>query len=94
VDSSSDKKSPIDASATTSVKLKENACPESEFVSCGVTLDSACDDDKSVITSSALNLDEDGDRVLSEADGYVNNLAVNHILSQQHPTGTIIFVRD
>jgi hypothetical protein len=73
------------------MKLKENVCPESEFVSCGVTLDSACE---VVYTSSAFNHDEDGDHVMLGADGDINNMAVNHILSQQHPTGTFIFVKD
>jgi hypothetical protein len=82
-DSSSDKRSPADPSVTTSpTKLKENVCLESEFVSCGITLDSACD----VFT----NHYEEGDHVMSGADGDVNIMAVNHILSQQHPTGTIL----
>lgn len=95
VDSSSDKKSPTEASAMTSpVKQKENVCPESEFVSCGVMLDSACDDNKSMFTSSALNHDEDGDHVISGADGDFNNMAVNDILPQQHLTGTITSARN
>jgi hypothetical protein len=75
------------------VKSKENVCPDSEFVSCGVMLDSACDDDKPVFNSSSLNLDEDGDHMISGADGDFNNMAVNHILSQ-HLTGTIKVVKD
>jgi hypothetical protein len=57
-------------------------------------LDSAYDDNKSVFTSSALNHDEDGDHVISGADGDFNNMAVNDILPQQNLTGTVTSARN
>jgi hypothetical protein len=95
VDSSSDKKSPTEGSVMSAspVKQKESVCPESEFVSCGVTLDNACDSNKPVFISSALSQDEDEDHLFAGADGDFNDMAVNHMLSQQHLTGTITSVR-
>jgi len=95
MDSSSDKKPPAETSGTSVsvVKQKENVCLESEFVSCDVILDNACDT-KPVCSSSALYHDEGGDNVGSGANGDINNMAVNHILPQQHLTGTIISARN
>lgn len=96
VDSSSDKKlTPAEASATLTssvIKQKENVCSENEFVSCGI-LDNACDNNP-VFSSPAACHDGGRDHMISGADGDFNNMAVNHVLSQQHLTGTIISVRN
>jgi hypothetical protein len=95
VDSSSDKKpTSAEASATSTsvMKPKENVCPESEFVSCGI-IDNACDNNP-VFSSSSTCHDGGRDHMILGADGDVTNVAVNHVLSQQHLTGTIISVRN
>jgi hypothetical protein len=91
VDSSSDKKPSAEAStmSTSLVKQKENVCPENEFVSCGVTVDNACDNNKPVFSSFVLVHDGDEDHVVSEGDSDFNNVAVNHIHPEQHLTGII-----
>lgn len=96
VDSSSDKKpTPTEASATSTssvMKQKENVCSESDFIGCGI-LDNACDNNP-VFSSPATCHDGGRDHMILAADGDFNNMAVNHVLSQQHLTGTIVFVRN
>jgi hypothetical protein len=90
VDSSNDKKPSADASATSTslMKQKENMCPETEFVSCGVTVDNACDN-KSVFSGSVLVHDGDEEQMVWESDSDFKNMAVNHVHPEQHLTGII-----
>jgi hypothetical protein len=86
VDSSSDKKTSAEASATSTSlgKQKENLCSENELVCCSVTVDNACDNNKPVFSG-----DGDEDHMVLEGDSDFNNVTVNHIHTEQHLTGII-----
>ena len=68
MNSASDKKTQVQT-----VKQKENVCPETEFVNCGVTLNAASDQDKQAV----------------KCRSDVNETAVNNILSLQHRPGKL-----
>jgi len=91
VDSSSDKKTSTEASATSTSlgKQKENLCPENEFVCCGVTIDNGCDNNKPVFSGVPLIHDGDEDHLILEGDSDCNNVTVNHVHPEQHLTGII-----
>jgi hypothetical protein len=91
VDSSSEKKTSAETSATSTSlgKQKENLCPESEFVCCGVTIDTASDSNRPVISGAMLVHDGDEDHMVLEGDSDFNNVTANHIHPEQHLTGII-----
>jgi len=91
VDSSSDKKTSTEASATSTSlgKQKENLCPENEFVCCGVTIDNAYDNNKPVFSGVPLVHDGDEDHVIVEGDSDCNNVTVNHVHPEHLLTGII-----
>ena len=75
VNSASDKRTQPTPAKVAPPKLKESVCPQMEFVNCGVTLNSA-NNNNVICQNGGKNQKCD-----------INDMAVNHFLSVQHHPG-------